>query len=755
LRQSLSTTAVATVPSVAARAGNLSTGKVTISPVIQPYLALWHLPNGALLGAGDTGQYLFSARSPSSENAGTIKLDDLISGKDSLAAFYSVDDGSTSLPDALNTIFIDSTLRRNTASISELHIFNPQLLNAFRMGMNRVTAHALNSSPGNNPAASDASLGVLPGRDAPVLVVPGLTTFGGGVGGPAFSNFWVTNFQFYDDLSIQKGRHAIKVGGDFVRYRFNIQLSNTPNGQYSFNSLSDFLTNQKLTTFLADVFFSGSQVSPVGTAFPERGFRQSIFGGYAQDNIRVLPNLTINLGFRYEAATVPGEVNNLTGNLRDIYSINLNPGKQLFQNPTHFDFAPRVGLAWDPFKDGQTSIRAAYGIYDVLPLAFELAALEGNSGPFANAVSIANPPAGSFPQGGYNQILALGPSSVPVREPSIEYNPRRNYVMQWNTSVQRTLVPDLTLLVAYAGSHGVHMTGLYNDANIVTPTLTPQGYLWPTPIGSGTKLNPTLGAIRQLTWGGSAVYDSLQTRIQRRFRHGLQLTGSFTWQKALDDVSSTSFTNQFQNSVNPLIIDRHLIRGPSDFNVARVAVISGIWELPRSKSSPAAVQAVVNGWQMGGIFTVSDGLPFTALISGDPAGEKNSFAYDTPNRVVGPACTHLTNPGNPNGYINLSCFSFPVPANLFGNAGRNSLVGPGLAELDFSIMRNFRVPLSESGRLQFRAEAFNLANRANFQGPVSNNSLYNASGAPLATAGVITSTATTSRQIQFALRLLW
>ena len=157
----------------------------------------------------------------------------------------------------------------------------------------------------------------------------------------------------------------------------------------------------------------------------------------------------------------------------------------------------------------------------------------------------------------------------------------------------------------------------------------------------------------------------------------------------------------------------------------------------------------------GGIFTVSDGLPFTALISGDPAGEKNSFAYDTPNRVVGPACTHLTNPGNPNGYINLSCFSFPVPANLFGNAGRNSLVGPGLAELDFSIMRNFRVPLSESGRLQFRAEAFNLANRANFQGPVSNNSLYNASGAPLATAGVITSTATTSRQIQLALRLLW
>jgi hypothetical protein len=159
---------------------------------------------------------------------------------------------------------------------------------------------------------------------------------------------------------------------------------------------------------------------------------------------------------------------------------------------------------------------------------------------------------------------------------------------------------------------------------------------------------------------------------------------------------------------------------------------------------------------MAGIFTISDGMPFTPLISGDAVGENSSGSYDVPNRVAGPACTHLTNPGNPNQYINLTCYSFPIPATLLGNAGRNSLIGPGLAELDYSVNRNFAARfISEAARLQFRAEAFNLTNRANFEPPFPNNQLYNAKGAALATAGLITATAATSRQIQLALRLVW
>jgi hypothetical protein len=165
---------------------------------------------------------------------------------------------------------------------------------------------------------------------------------------------------------------------------------------------------------------------------------------------------------------------------------------------------------------------------------------------------------------------------------------------------------------------------------------------------------------------------------------------------------------------------------------------------------------LARGWEMGGIFTVSDGSPFTPLISGDATGQNSSVTYDVPNRVVGGDCTHLINRGNPTQYINLACYSFPSPANLLGNAGRNSLTGPGLVEVDYSVKRSFPLrAFSNEARLQFRAEIFNLLNRTNFAPPLPNNKLYNANGARLATAGVITSTATTSRQIQLALRLIW
>ena len=756
LQQALTGTTIATVPSAAARAGNLSTGKITVSPAIVPYLALWPLPNGPLLGPGDTGQYIFTAKSPAAENTGIVKVDHSLTSKDSLALSWSTDNGHTQTPDGLNSIFADNSLWRNTASINETHIFSPEMVNVFRVGMNRVAAQGLATSPGNNAAASDPSLGILPGRDAPLLTVPGLTTYTGGLNGLATTNFWFTNFQVYDDLSWQKGRHSIKFGAEFIRYRYNTQVASDPNGGYSFVSLTDFLTNNKLSTFFADVNYSGGQATPKGTGFPERGFRQNVGGAYVQDDYRFRPNLTINVGLRYEIASVPTEVNGLLSNLSDIYTTNLNVGQALFQNPTHLNFEPRVGLAWDPFKDGRTSIRAGFGLFDVLPLIYEIGMVEAYSGPFSSLVTLINPPAGSFPNGGYQTILTLNPANAPVREPSIEYNPPRNYVMQWNSSVQRALTANLMLLVAYAGSRGVHMFTVSTDADIVEPAYTPAGYLFPSPVGSGTRINPKVGSIRQLTWGDSSNYNSLQTRLQQRFSHGFQLQGSFTWQKSIDGYSSSVFPSQFQNSTNTLFIDRHLNRGPSDFNVGRVAVIDGLWELPKISSAPVAAKALANGWEMAGIFTVSDGLPFTPLISGDAAGENNSGSYDVPNRVVGSACTHLRNPGNPNDYINLACYSFPQPANLLGNAGRNSIVGPGLAELDYSIKRSFPLRFSsETARLQFRAEMFNLANRTNFQPPLPNNSLFNTKGALLATAGVINSTAASSRQIQLALRLVW
>jgi hypothetical protein len=756
LRQAAKNTSIGIVPSAAAREGDLAEGKIVVSPATEPYFALWPLPNGPHLGNGDTAEYIFAAENPATESTGLAKLDHNFSPNDNLAISWSTDQGETSTPDSLNSVLSLNSLRRNTLALNSVHIFDPQLVNAFRFGVDRVTAKALDSSPGNNPAASDSSLGILPGRDAPALTVPGLTTFTGGVGGLSATNFWFTNFQIYDDVSIQKGNHVIKFGCDFIRYRYNTRVAADPNGEYSFATLTDFLTNQKLTNFFTDVYYQGGEANLSGIDFPERGFRQNVAGTYVQDTWRLSPAFTLNSGLRYEIASVPNEVHGLVSNLRDIDSTDLNVGQPLYQNPTYRNFEPRTGLAWVPSRDKKLSVRAAFGIFDVLPLIYETAMLEAYSGPFSSLVTLADPPSGSFPSGGYQTILESTETSLPVREPSIQSNPRRNYVMQWNMSVEHLLAPDLLLSVAYAGSRGVHMFDLANDVDIVAPTLTPAGYLFPSPIGSGTRLNPAVGSIRQLTWGDGSSYNSLQIRLQQQFEHGLELQGAFTWQKSIDGYSSSIFPTQFQNSVGTLFINARLNRGVSDFNVGRVAVIYGLWQLPKAGAPQPLLKALANGWQMGGIFTISDGMPFTPVLTGDVAGEKSSSPYDVPNRVVGSACTHLTNRGNTLQYINLACYSFPLPANLFGDAGRNSLVGPGLVELDSSVARDFNMHLfSESAKLQFRGEVFNFANRPNFEPPLANNALYNSKGVPIASAGLITSTATTSRQVQLALRLSW
>src|SRR5262249_18807914 len=155
-------------------------------------------------------------------------------------------------------------------------------------------------------------------------------------------------------------------------------------------------------------------------------------------------------------------------NLRDIYGTNLFPGAQFFQNPTTRDFEPRIGLAWDPFRNGKTSIRAGAGIFDILPLIYQYGLLDSYSAPFSSLAQIGGLPAGCFPNGGYSFITSGKP--VPLRSPAIEYTPKRSYVAQWNASVQRTVAPNLTLLVAYSGSRGIHMPAIANDADLVLPT---------------------------------------------------------------------------------------------------------------------------------------------------------------------------------------------------------------------------------------------------------------------------------------------
>jgi hypothetical protein len=356
----------------------------------------------------------------------------------------------------------------------------------------------------------------------------------------------------------------------------------------------------------------------------------------------------------------------------------------------------------------------------------------------------------------------------------IEQNPKRNYVMQWNLDIQRQLTRDLTATVGYVGSRGVHQPERVDDANIVMPTLTSAGYVWPL---NGTLVNPNFGEIRSMQWDGNSFYDALQVNLTQRLAHGFQIRGSYTWGRSIDTNSSTIVGDEFLSSPSSLhVFDLRLDRALSDFNISHTLVIAGTWQIPGPHTLSGPLAWAAKGWETSALLKANTGVPFTPTFGsdGDPLGLGSTDPWAFPNRLGGPGCSSLVNPGNPNHYIKTECFgvptapsqafysqdcnpsfAYPTCTNLGGNAGRNILIGPGLVNVDFSLAKNTRI--RDAFNVQFRAEAFNIFNRANFQVPglVTGTDIFDSTGAPNSTAGVLTSTTTTSRQIQLGVKLIW
>jgi hypothetical protein len=741
LRQSLTTTTIGTVPSLNARNGQLVSGTVKVDPAVSKYLPLFAAPNGAI--NGDTGIYTFAGKAVTPENYFTTRLDYAINTKDSLHGTYLVDRGTTSQPDSLNVISNVNTTHRQVASIEETHVLIPSFINTFRVGVNREVAGSLQTAPGANPLGADNTLGVVPGLWAPVIQVTGLTSFNGGLNGTSYGNYWFTTYQAYDDVFWTKGKHTVKFGFSLERIQSNFLLAANPDGVYRFNSLSDFLVNKP-----ASFQFQYGTLTP-------RGARQSIFGGYLEDDIHLRANLTVNVGLRYEPSTVPYEVNGKFANLRTLSSSTIYTGGPLFNNPTRQNFEPRVGLAWDPFNSGKTSVRAGFGVFDVLPLTYQFNLAEVSAAPFQSVASSSALPAGSFPSG----AVPFVQQAATLRTTYIQFDPSRNYVMQWNASIQRELPAGFTFTFGYVASRGLHNAMRSTDANGLIPTMTPQGLLFPC---SGTitngicskaattpRFNPLYGQIDAQEWNGHSYYNAMLVSLRRRLSAGLEVQGAFTWGRSIDTSSSVGSGGPFSNSISGQYLFAPM-RALSDFNVSRTFVLSGTWELPFAKKK------LYGGWQLGTIFTVSDGLPFTAALSGDVLGQANQSNFDVPNRLNIAGCQHPVNEGNPLQYINLGCFGFPNPSNVLGNAGRNELIGPGVVNADVSVFKNFPLRfMSELARLQFRAEAFNLPNRANFAAPITNNKLFDTKGNPVNFAGQITTLQTPGRTMQLGLKLLW
>jgi len=801
IRQSKGITALTTVPSLDARNGMIhdSDGNpitVAIDPNAQKFLAFYHLPNGPITDNPDIAEYSFAGQQVVNENFFTTRLDHKISEKDNLSGTYLFDKTPYTSPDGVNAVLLTTKSSRQIAALEETHIFRPTFANSVRFGYNYENVDNNQGASALLPEAADTSLGTFAGRTAPQLFVGGLTTFLGGVGGESAYFYHWNTFQIYDDAFINKGTHTIKFGFAVERMELGIRALSDPNGIFKFKNLQAFYANQPSR-------FQGG----IASTLSPRNLRQTLFGGYIQDDWRWKPNLTFNIGLRYEMTSVPTETSGKLAVLRNLSDATPHLGDPFFSNPTKRNFEPRVGFAWDPRRNGKMALRGGFGMFDVLPLPYQYTLLTTLAAPFFQYTSINSPGTGSF----FNNLPPL-PSNK-LRATYIDPKPKRNYVMQYNFNFQYQLTPSLTSLIAYVGSRGIHQPYRPDDADIVLPTLTSAGYLFPkvdvlgnlfSPLCNQTdpngaddpscappsRINENYGSMRGMFYEGQSYYNALEAQLAKRMSHGFQVQGTFTWGRSIDTSSATVAGDAFGNSIaSPsFFFNPRASRALSDFNVARTLVINGLWELPSPKSISGPARFLTEGWQLGLIFTASTGVPFTPTFGtgNDPLGTLSSDDWAYPNRLKGPGCNSLINSGNPNNYIKTQCFGVPTapdqaffdancdPApptlgaalapgdlrcfNLQGNSGRNIAIGPGTTEVDFSVFKNNYIrKISENFNVQFRAEMFNVLNHANFAPPVTpdNTDIFDASGAPTGVAGLLSRTSTTAREIQFAIKVIF
>ncbi|MBI4483625.1 MAG: TonB-dependent receptor [Acidobacteria bacterium] len=729
LRERLGVTRIARVPDVSVRT---SAG---ISPVILPYLNLYPLPNGRAFGGG-IAEFLSSASDATDEDFAALRIDHRFSGADSLFGRYSFDDASRNSPNPLQLFTGSQTSRYHYLTIEETHIFSPRLLNTARFAYNTTRTGDVSITL----KEIDRSLFFVPSHPQfGGIAVAGLTELSGGAAGFQPRIFNNVNVDTLEAVTYDRGSHSLKMGLGVTRYHNNNNAPFRPGGRFQFDSLQDLLQAR------------ASQLESMvpGVSDTVRRWRQWLVGMYLQDDWKATPHLTFNLGLRYEFITVPEEADGKSANLRNVPFSKESTVGPPFKNPSLRNFAPRVGVAWAPGDDGTLAIRAGVGVFYDQILSQYMILAGSRVPPFWLQANPRNP---SFP----DYIRTVSIRDVDPRVDTLPYDIDQPYRIQYNLSIEKQISRNLAVHTAYVGSRGVHLPRAVADANANVP----QGFLdgrlfWPA---TRSRLNPVWSTIRYRPTDGNSFYHSWVAGLTKRFSGGLQFQASYTFGRSVDDSSAVFNENEFTNTIPVAnIFDRTAERGLSDFHVAHNFVANYLWELPFGRDRKWGHQLsgapawFISGWQISGILNLSSGTPFTPVLSFDRAraGAGRGGGGQRPDLVSG-----SNNPvlGGPDRYFDASGFALP-PVGVLGNLGRNTVMGPGLASFDFSLFKNSRV--GENKNLQFRAEMFNVFNRANFTIPAeAARQVFSATG-PIAGAGRITGTLTTSRQIQFGLKFIF
>ena len=774
-----SQTQLFTVPTALERSGNFAGSGITVdmpgATAMFPNDTLPHVDPvaAALLGkiplptsAAASNNLNDTALSTTDINQYNARMDHTFSENDNASVRMSVFDadgflpfGSAALNEALFPAF-GYKLRTHTDNLSATwnHIFSPSWVNELRFGWMWVGGGELSPNAGTNFAGQTGLQGVTSNpldMGFPDATITGFSALGE-------STQYVTrtdsNYEIYDNAIWHHGTHTVKFGGYFFHLNFDPVNAQNARGTFAF-------TGKWTGNALGDFLLGAPNQGAVGVLGRGNIAGRTNWGQfYLEDGWQVTPSFHVDIGLRYEYNQNVTDANNKMSVVNTLipggkYVIASNAANQISPaatpllpdipipyvtstelgwNPSllvsrPLRLAPRIGIAWS-LPDNKTVIRAGFGIY-TNQAAYSVIQLAALNLPFYFAKTVTNATLGGGPGFGTENILTA-PANGSVSANNVDHNYKVEYNNVWNLSVERSFSSTTAFQAQYIGSRTVHAD------NETYQNFFPDDALQPGP--NHIRPIPSMSGFPSVVWNGWEMYNALALTFTQRLWHGLTASANYTWSKAMDDASNPGPDNAGPNfPQDPANLAAE--KGLSDFDHRNRFVANFLYQLPFLKGSQGWIHTAFGEWQVGGIWTLQSGSPFTVNLSSDVAN--NGEPLTAPSQRPNLACNPNAGPKTPAQWFDTSCFTMPAPFS-YGNAGRDIVIGPGLNDFDATVQKQFM--LREDMSLQFRLDAFNFFNHPNFNAPVGAGRIFSTSSS----FGTITS-AQDPRDMQFSLRLVF